>query len=94
MNLIVPVVNTLQLWLIYKLFAKTDLDAKFCVYNSGNFAQAQGVISATSKMDLRRYLRKAGCLSIPKGVEMAQRKTVAALGTLVGLEMVAYRCCW
>ena len=45
-------------------------------------------------MDLKRYLRKVECLSIPKGVEMDQRKTVAALGTLVGLEMVAYRCCW
>ena len=90
--MIVPVVNTLQLWLIYKLFVKRDPDAKSSVCHSGKLAQ--DVISATSKMDLRRYLRNVECLSIPKGVEMAQRKTVAALGTLVGLEMVAYRCCW
>ena len=71
-NLIVPVVNTLQLWLIYKLFVKRDPDAKSSVCHSGKLAQY--VISATSKMEMKRNLRKVECLSIPKGVEMAQRQ--------------------
>ena len=56
----------------------------FC--HSGKIAQ--DVSSGASQMGLKRNEKKVDCLSIMSIMNGNGSKTVAALGTLVGLEMV------